>query len=86
MSGKCRPSLRAKTLENVKRSNLSQTDKNCIEAVFDKLTPKKPTDIKGRHWGKSKGGNCPICKSGVNSLEYHYCRRCGCKLDWSDTE
>lgn len=34
MSGKCRPSLRAKTLENVKRSNLSQTDKNCIDRVF----------------------------------------------------
>ena len=34
MSGKCRPSLRAKTLENVKRCNLSETDKDCIEAVF----------------------------------------------------
>lgn len=34
MSGKCRPSLRRKTLENVKRCNLSETDKDCIEAVF----------------------------------------------------
>lgn len=34
MSGKTRPSLRQKTLENVKRSNLSETDKKCIEEVF----------------------------------------------------
>lgn len=34
MSGKCRPSLRAKTLENVKRCNLSQTDKDCIVTAF----------------------------------------------------
>ncbi len=35
MPGKCRPSLRAKTLDNVMRSNLSTTDKECIKAVFD---------------------------------------------------
>ena len=35
MGGKCRPSLRAKTLENVKRCNLSETDKDCIKAVFE---------------------------------------------------
>ena len=34
MAGKMRPSLRPKTLENVKRSNLSQPDKKCIAAVF----------------------------------------------------
>lgn len=37
MSGKCRPSLRPKTLENVKRSNLSITDKRCIEEAFRRL-------------------------------------------------
>lgn len=36
MSGKCRPSLRKKTLENVKRSNLSNTDKECIVEVFER--------------------------------------------------
>ena len=35
MSGKARPSLIAKTLENVKRSSLSQTDKDCIQTVFE---------------------------------------------------
>lgn len=35
MSGKCRPALLKKTLENVKRSNLSQTDKDCIVKVFE---------------------------------------------------
>lgn len=34
MSGKTRPCLREKTLENVKRSNLSETDKKCIKEVF----------------------------------------------------
>lgn len=37
MSGNCRPSLRPKTLENVKRSNLSITDKRCIEEAFRRL-------------------------------------------------
>ena len=40
MAGKCRPSLLPKTLENVMRSNLSKTDKECIKAVFDKHRPK----------------------------------------------
>lgn len=36
MPGKCRPSLRAKTLENVMCSNLSITDKECIKAAFER--------------------------------------------------
>ena len=36
MPGKCRPSLRKKTLDNVMRSTLSQTDKDCIKAVFER--------------------------------------------------
>lgn len=36
MPGKCRPSLREKTLANVMRSNLSETDKACIKAVFER--------------------------------------------------
>lgn len=34
MAGKCRPSLRRKTLEHLKWCNLSQTDKDCITEVF----------------------------------------------------
>ena len=67
MSGKCRPSLRAKTLENVKRSNLSQTDKDCIQAVFERLIPKKPT-IKLDFAGLIQEVKCE-CK-------YHYCPCC----------
>ena len=44
MSGKARPSLRAKTLENVKGSNLSNTDKDCIQAVFE-LAEKQEAEI-----------------------------------------
>ena len=36
MAGKLRPSLRAKTLHNVmNRSNLSDSDKKCIQDVFE---------------------------------------------------
>lgn len=37
MSGKCRPCLRRKTLCNVWFSELSNTDKDCITAVFDRF-------------------------------------------------
>ena len=37
MSGKCRPSLREKTLANVMRSDLSNTDKKCIVSVFNRF-------------------------------------------------
>ena len=40
MSGKARPSLRAKTIENVKRCNLSQTDKDCIIEIFKRYEMK----------------------------------------------
>ena len=46
MSGKCRPSLRRKILENVKWCNLSHTDKNGIVAVFE-LAEKQQAEIKG---------------------------------------
>ena len=41
MSGKCRPCLRKKTLENVFHCNLSKTDKECIYAVFDLINRQK---------------------------------------------
>ena len=37
MSGKARPSLRQKTLANVMRSGLSNTDKKCIVSVFKRF-------------------------------------------------
>lgn len=37
MPGKCRPSLREKTFANVMRSNLSETDKQCIKNVFERF-------------------------------------------------
>lgn len=36
MPGKARKSLRAKTIQNVKRSTLSETDKKCIIEVFER--------------------------------------------------
>lgn len=41
MSGKCRPCLRKKTLENLTdaffRGNISATDYNCVKVAFDKI-------------------------------------------------
>lgn len=37
MAGKCRPSLRPKTMENVMRSSLCTTDKTCIKAMFERV-------------------------------------------------
>lgn len=56
MSGKARPSLRAKTLYNVSHySDLSQTDKDCIAEVFRKYgeyedTGLTPSDVRSL-WG-----------------------------------
>lgn len=41
MSGRIRPSARKKTLYNVKCSQLSETDKKCIEEVFGKFEQQK---------------------------------------------
>ena len=45
MAGKLRPSLRAKTLQNVAASNLSVTDKRCIEHVFAKFDTTPKADV-----------------------------------------
>ena len=54
MPGKARPSLRSKTIANVWRSNLSDTDKACIEEVFERyeqlqkeatMCRHRPTDV-----------------------------------------
>ena len=54
--------------------------------ALEKQIPKKPLNPCGRYYGKAKGGNCPICGAGTNSVTYTYCRKCGQALDWSDTE
>ena len=45
MAGKSRPSLRTKTLQNVATSNLSMTDKKCIESVFAKFDAMSKADV-----------------------------------------
>lgn len=54
MSGKCRPSLRPKTLLNVDLSNLSKTDKECIHAVFE-LADRQNAEIADE---RAKGDIC----------------------------
>lgn len=87
MSGKTRPSLLKKTLENVKRCNLSQADKDCIQAVFEKQIPKKPK-IYNNIYPKDLY-ECPLCECGLRAnarWKDTYCPNCGVKIDWSDTE
>lgn len=67
MSGKARPSLRRKTLENVRFSNLSETDKQCIYAVF---AEKDKVRCKDCRFMKLLGPGYRYCLVwlGVNSL------------------
>lgn len=51
-----------------------------------KMVPKKPLNHDGRYYGKTKGGNCPVCGSHTNSSMLNYCRKCGQKLDWECEE
>ena len=76
MSGKCRPSLRAKTLENVNRSKLSQTDKDCIQAVFERFIPKKP-----KYKSEYLMHFCPNCDYPL-PLSFKFCNHCGQAVDW----
>ena len=58
---------------------------NLAIPALEKQIPKKATNLSGRYWGKAKSGTCPKCQSGVNSMQNHYCSKCGQALDWSDT-
>ena len=97
MAGKTRPSLMAKTLTNVALSNLSLTDKKCIEEVFKKfevLTSADVVELKHGYWIDKPSGRylhiaswCSVCgnKSGIGGIESNrhkpYCPNCGAKMD-----
>ena len=73
---------KSKKQEKSKRENLDFA--LSIKSAIEKQIPKKPLNPCGRYYGKAKGGNCPICGAGTNSVTYTYCRKCGQALDWSD--
>ena len=76
MAGKTRPSLMAKTLTNVALSNLSLTDKKCIEEVFKKfevLTSAYVVEVKHGYWKKSQFSG----RSGFYSVRDVICSECG---------
>ena len=66
MAGKTRPSLMAKTLTNVALSNLSLTDKKCIEEVFKKFEVLTSADV-------VEVVRCSECKR--YSTEFQMCLR-----------
>lgn len=89
MAGKTRPSLMAKTLTNVALSNLSLTDKKCIEEVFKKfevLTSADVVEVKHGKWIYNvKYYSCSICAGKRFNLllgtDAEYCPYCGAKMD-----
>ena len=89
MAGKTRPSLMAKTLTNVALSNLSLTDKKCIEEVFKKfevLTSADVGEVKHGEWIYNvKYYSCSICAGKRFNLllgtDAEYCPYCGAKMD-----
>lgn len=93
MPGKCRPSLRAKTLENVMRSNLSVTDKECIKAVFDLndvLRRREAEPVRHGRWVHAKTYydldecNCSLCGQLMTTeigKRMNYCPNCVAKMD-----
>ena len=81
MSGKTRPPLRKKCLKNVLRSDLSQTDKDCIAAVFEKF--ETMAEVKHGEW--SENGYCSVCYYWTRySSDFQYCPNCGAKMDGKD--
>ena len=86
MPGKTRPSLRAKTLQNVALSNLSLTDKKCIEEVFKKfeeLSQADVVEVVHGEWLRQNGGFfflCSVCGKAA-ATKGNYCHSCGAKMD-----
>ena len=86
MTGKCRPSLRKKTLRNVMLSNLSVTDKECILAIFERYEAKEERHGKWelKHIGHGHYWECSVCHT--NPCIYvtnntNFCPNCGAKMD-----
>lgn len=68
MSRRIRPSARKKTLGNVLRSDLSETDKQCIQEVFKKFDE------------RSVGVRCVNCEKWDKSIRFF--NSCACS-HWS---
>ena len=96
MPGKVRKCLRDKTIYNVLRSNLSETDKDCILEVFvryEHLLYRALPEVRHGEWVPTltfgwllmhHHWNCSVCgaPSDNEGLE-NYCPNCGAKMDGS---
>ena len=89
MAGKTRPSLRAKTLQNVALSNLSLTDKQCIESVFEKFEALSKADVvevvrceKCKHLKHTKD-HIPYCELWEEKAGGKY-THCLCEVSYND--
>lgn len=79
MAGKTRPSLRAKTLQNVDHSNLSLTDKECIHQVFKAFEELNTADVQGvKHgeWIIAKECKTPLSHGYIRTEKTYICPFC----------
>ena len=79
MAGKTRPSLMAKTLTNVALSNLSLTDKKCIEEVFKKfevLTSADVVEVKHGEWIVAEECKIPLSHGYIRTEKTYICPFC----------
>ena len=94
MAGKSRPSLRVKTLQNVATSNLSMTDKQCIQSVFEKFEAMSTADVvevkHGKYVYSSTDGkwHCFECfaerprnNGDIPYSDIYCCYKCGAIMD-----
>ena len=90
MPGKVRKCLRDKTLHNVMKSELSETDKNCIADVFVRFEHMLDSEKHGR-WKLVNRElfpvhQCPFCGYGTMPMNLNYCPHCGAKMDLKEGE
>ena len=83
MSGKCRPSLRPKTLYNVDRSSLSTTDKECIRAVFELADHQKAEIEKNEKIIKAANDLIETQKAEIEAQKRDFCTMRNCAEYWN---
>lgn len=87
MAGKTRPCLRKKVLDNLARSNLSRTDRDCIVNVFEKyeqLLIEKEQMVQAIKCMTSDGNICEFCSNKVKCESKKCEKYCEGKGGWGE--
>ena len=77
--------IEAYDINNLPTLIFQKEDAEYLRMACQQQAPKKAIEIRDRHNFKGeviyKDGYCPICKNEMSSA-YHYCNKCGRKIDW----